>query len=311
MKENQTSNGKRKKISRKKKLLIFGIILLILTLLSMWGFTLKTEEYKIKSDKIDKGLKIVFVSDLHNCFYGGTDQSKLKDEIENAEPDILIFGGDMVDQWGGTKHAITLMEWSAKKYPCFYTPGNHEYERDDTDNFFKKVEEIGVTVCNGDYSDIELSFSVSDSEDWMADPVAKETVHVYPYGEDKAVQFVREPKDTDKVLVDNEYVTAIVTGYEDDEIWGYTVQLFLINKTDKDLMFSVDDAAVNGFMADPIFAEEVFSGKCAFSSMSWSDTDLAENNITKIEEIEFKLRVYDLADIFAEDIANEPVTLNP
>lgn len=173
--------------------------------------------------------------------------------------------------------------------------------------FMEDLKEYGI----GDYSDIELSFSVSDSEDWMADPVAKETVHVYPYGEDKAVQFVREPKDTDKVLVDNEYVTAIVTGYEDDEIWGYTVQLFLINKTDKDLMFSVDDAAVNGFMADPIFAEEVFSGKCAFSSMSWSDTDLAENNITKIEEIEFKLRVYDLADIFAEDIANEPVTLNP
>ncbi len=156
MKENQTSNGKRKKISRKKKLLIFGIILLILTLLSMWGFTLKTEEYIIKSNKIDKGLKIVFVSDLHNCFYGGTDQSKLKDEIENAEPDILIFGGDMVDQWGGTKHALTLMEWSAEKYPCFYTPGNHEYERDDTDKFLQKVEEIGVTVCNGDYSDIEV-----------------------------------------------------------------------------------------------------------------------------------------------------------
>lgn len=156
MKENQTSNGKRKKISRKKKLLIFGIILLILTLLSMWGFTLKTDRYKIKSDKIDKGLKIVFISDLHNCFYGGTDQSKLKEEIENAEPDILIFGGDMVDQWGGTKHAITLMEWSAEKYHCFYTPGNHEYERDDTDDFFKKVEEIGVTVCNGDYSDIEV-----------------------------------------------------------------------------------------------------------------------------------------------------------
>ena len=43
----------------------------------------------------------------------------------------------MVDQWGGTKHALTLMEWSAEKYPCFYTPGNHEYERDDTDEFFK------------------------------------------------------------------------------------------------------------------------------------------------------------------------------
>ena len=156
MKDNQTSNKNRKKLSRKKKLLILGIILLVLVLLSMWGFKLKTETYKIKSDKIDKGLKIVFISDLHNCFFGGTDQSELKDEIENAEPDIVIFGGDVIDMSGGQKHAITLMKWSAEKYPCFYTPGNHEYERDDTEEFLQKVEEIGVTVCNGDYADIEV-----------------------------------------------------------------------------------------------------------------------------------------------------------
>lgn len=156
MKENQTSNEKRKKSSRKKKLLILGIILLVIILLFIWGFMLKTETYKIKSDKIDKEFKIVFISDLHNCFYGGTDQSALKKEIENAEPDIVIFGGDAVDQWGGTKHALTLMEWSAEKYPCFYTPGNHEYERDDTDEFIEKVRNLGITVCNGNYSDIEV-----------------------------------------------------------------------------------------------------------------------------------------------------------
>ena len=173
--------------------------------------------------------------------------------------------------------------------------------------FMDDLKEYGV----GEYTDIKLSFSVSDSEDWLADPVAEETVHIYPFGEDKAVQVVRQPQESDKVLVDNEYVTAIVTGYEQDEIWGYTVKLFLVNKTDKALMFSVSDASVNGFMADPLFAETVSADMCTFSSMIWSDIDLEENNITEIEQIEFKLQAYDLEDWDAEYMASETITLNP
>lgn len=170
-----------------------------------------------------------------------------------------------------------------------------------------ELKENGV----GDFTDIELTFRVYDSNDWTADAVAKETVHVYPYGEDKAVKFVREAQASDKVLVDNEYVTVIVTGYENDEIWGYTVNLFLLNKTDKEVMFSVDEASVNGFMADPFYANSVTAGKCAFSSMSWSDTTLAENGITEVKEIEFKLRAYNNENWLGDDFANETVTLNP
>ncbi len=52
-----------------------------------------------------------------------------------------------------------------------------------------------------------------DSNDWSADPVGKETIHVYPYGEENAVAFVREAQATDNVIIDNDYVTVIVTGY--------------------------------------------------------------------------------------------------
>lgn len=72
----------------------------------------------------------------------------------------------------------------------------------------------------------------------------RETIHIYPYGEDKAVKFVREAQATDNVIIDNNYITVIVTGYEKDDIFGYTVNLFLLNKTDKNVMFSVDEASV-------------------------------------------------------------------
>ena len=169
------------------------------------------------------------------------------------------------------------------------------------------LEENGV----GEFSDIELTFRVYDSNDWTADEVAKETVHVYPYGEDKAVAFVRETQASDNVIIDNEYVTITVIGYENDDIWGYTVNLFLQNKTDSTVMFSVDEASVNGYMADPFYANSVSAGKCAFSSMSWSDTTLEENGITEVEEIEILFRAYDADNWTGDDFANQTITLNP
>lgn len=163
----------------------------------------------------------------------------------------------------------------------------------------------------GDYTDIELAFQVYDSGDVNADDVANETVHIYPYGEDNAVKFVRESQDSDNVLIDNEYVTVIVTGYDHDDIWGYAVNLFLLNKCDKDVMFMVEEASVNGYMADPYYAYSVSVGKCAFSNVYWSDTEFEENGITDVEEIEFKLRAYNADDWTDDAFANETFTLNP
>lgn len=169
------------------------------------------------------------------------------------------------------------------------------------------LSENGIT----NFTDIELAFRVYDSNDWLADAVAEETVHVYPYGDEAATLFERQPQETDNIIIDNENVTVIVTGYENDSIWGYTVKLFLVNKTNKNIMFSVGDASVNGYMADPFYATSVMAGKCTFSSMSWMNTTLEENDIIEVNEIEFTLRAYDNDDWNANDFANEVITLNP
>ncbi len=112
-------------------------------------------------------------------------------------------------------------------------------------------------------------------------------------------------------LVDNDYVTAIVTGYRKDDIWGYTADLFLVNKTDGPVMFSVEEASVNGYMVDPFYATAVGAGNCAFSAISWPNMDLEENGIMDVETIEFILRAYPEDDWMAEDLANESITLDP
>lgn len=169
------------------------------------------------------------------------------------------------------------------------------------------LKKNGIT----EYTDIEVFMRIYDSDDWSADPIVQGSFHIYPLGEDKATRFVRDAQSTDTVLADNDKVSVIVTGYTDDSIWGYTVNLYLVNKTDQNLMYAVEDASVNGYMLDPFYANSLRPGTCEFSSMSWSDSKLEENDITDIESIEFKLRVYDAENWFDSNVLEEVYTLKP
>ncbi len=177
-------------------------------------------------------------------------------------------------------------------------------------------EEISISpesfagVDIGRYTDIALHFSVLDSDDIFSDSLAEDTAHIYPYGEENATVFVREAQDSDIVLIDNEYVTAVVTGFGIDDIWGYTVYFYYVNKTDNAVMFAVEDCSVNDCMADPFYAHYVSAGTCSLSSMSFNEVDFDNNNITEVEKIEFRFSSYN-AEEFADDYFNEIVILNP
>ncbi len=97
----------------------------------------------------------------------------------------------------------------------------------------------------------------------------------------------------EKVFVDDENCTFKITGIEPDNLWGYTLKVDLENKTDKNLMFSLEDVSVNGYMCDPFWANSVQAGKKAKSDISFSVEEFEELGITDVEEIEFTLSVYD------------------
>ena len=141
---------------KRRRFITVCLILMVTVVLEIAGYELDKVGYTIDSGKISSPVRIVFVSDLHNCIYGGTDQSGLIDDIHKAEPDIVIFGGDMISRSGGTKNALTLVKKTICDYPCYYAPGNHEMERSDRDEFFSDLKELGVKVLNGSYSDINI-----------------------------------------------------------------------------------------------------------------------------------------------------------
>ncbi|HQM00771.1 MAG TPA: metallophosphoesterase [Ruminococcus flavefaciens] len=141
-----------------KKLLIFAFVLAVFILAAyVWGYLLKPVRYDISTDKLKKEVKIVFISDLHNCFFGGTDQSGLWEAITASEPDIVIFGGDVIDAWSGTEYALDIMKRVHDNYPCAYAPGNHEEMRSDKKEFFSDVEALGIDVLLGKCNEIDVN----------------------------------------------------------------------------------------------------------------------------------------------------------
>ena len=185
------------------------------------------------------------------------------------------------------------------------TPGmkaNEEISFSDSD-----FDRNGIT----DVTDITFTLKIYDSTDWSTEHLVDEVFTIYPLGEDAVKPYIREPQDGEIVLHEDDNCAIIVTGFDPDSMWGYTVNVYLENKTDKNLMFSLDGAAVNGFMCDPFWAEEVAPGKRSNTEISWSSSDFEDNGITEVESITLPLRVYDAEDWMGDDLMSDTFTLNP
>ena len=166
------------------------------------------------------------------------------------------------------------------------------------------LEEYGVDKL----TDIRLQFRVLDKENW--EDVARADVHVYPYGEENAETYVREAKETDKVLIDNDSVKVTAIGAEmNEEREFYEVSLYVENKTDAQVMFEAENTSINGYMLETYWAVSVNPKTVGFSIMSWHSDDLEENDISEVEEIEFKLNAYDYDSY--DKYAEETVVINP
>ncbi len=102
-------------------------------------------EYKIKSPKL-KGMKepvkVLFLSDLHNCSYGEKNQDLLR-AIQDADPAYIFIGGDMLVRRNGTSYEATLefLQKLPEICPVYYANGNHEQKLKMEPEYFEQSYE--------------------------------------------------------------------------------------------------------------------------------------------------------------------------
>lgn len=160
---------------------------------------------------------------------------------------------------------------------------------------------LSLVACAGS-SDAETSKPTGES---AAKPTTETTTTP------TTVPATTEPAFQQIVLVSNQDVTAKIIDIHVDDIWGYTLEVYLENHTNKELMFTVEKVSVNGFMCDPFWAATVDSGMKANEDISFSKNDFDKNGIETVESITLTLRAYDNDNWLADDIINETITINP
>ncbi len=111
-------------------ILVFGIFAALYSHF-VEPFILITKKVEIKDVKIKQPFKIAFVTDIQVGNHKKSDWvEKIVEKIILQNPDLVIFGGDLIDNEGTFENESKYLEPLQKiseKYPSFYVLGNHEY----------------------------------------------------------------------------------------------------------------------------------------------------------------------------------------
>ena len=135
------------------------IILGILIITAFWS-GIVVRKYIIRSEKITGQIKIVLVTDLHGYIYG-KNQKNIADKIKKADPDLILLGGDIVDEMMPLKGSEQFFEAIKDIADIYYVTGNHDkiFERINADkiNLKELIESYGITFLENDYAEININ----------------------------------------------------------------------------------------------------------------------------------------------------------
>ncbi len=138
--------------------------------------------------------------------------------------------------------------------------------------------------------DIELIFNIFNTDTWdtitMSDKITITT---------SATSYVQAYDDSGAVAIDENGIKIVIKKIDsEDSFWGADVLVYIENNRDQDVTIQAQNVSINGFMIDPIFSSDVLSGKKAYDTITFMESDLEENSITDIKDIELSFHVFDL-----------------
>lgn len=279
---------------------IFCVLLTTLTLLSLWGCSSEEAGKKVSIPE-----NITFTAETL------LDSEQLRvtaTDITESDPEGCVVTLEMENR---TDLSLVAEINSASVDGCMINPGVSESiapkQIITTQVAFPKanLDGYGITAT----TQIEMNCYVYD-EDTFEEVSINEDFVLYPRGKEVARYQKRKAKDTDVVLMDNDQCKIILTASNPDSFWGYDLSVFVLNKTDKALVFTTQEAFLNQVACDPFWTHTIPAGKCSNTTMYWFENNLKSAGIDKVEEISLMLSVADLSN-WQEAVATETVTIKP
>jgi predicted MPP superfamily phosphohydrolase len=190
-KSSRYTGSKISRIDFLQKLSVFLGSSLFLTLASgiifgRYNFKIKNTNVKIRNWNSElNGLRIVHISDLHLGGFNSIEKlEEVVDLINNQNPDIFVFTGDLVNNYYSEAIPyVKVLQKIKSKYGKFSVLGNHDYcdyvgwkrssekWKDNFKNMISIHKEIGFDLLLNEHREIRInniSFNLVGVENWGA-----------------------------------------------------------------------------------------------------------------------------------------------
>ena len=306
--------GKQRGTTKMKKLLCFMLAMILVVSLASCGVISNGEIKKpayvsgdTSKDDNDSGNDNDEAEDkTHSSNNGSSEESGSKeisiDETVVDEAGVKITAKSLsMDELFGPELKLLIENNSGTDltFQCGYSCVNgymigHMMSVDIADG--KKAND-GITLSESDLdtcgiseiADIELSFHIFNLDDWetyLDTDLIKIKTSIsdgYEYKFD----------DSGDVAYDKDNIKIVVKGLIEDSILGPSVVVYIENDNDENITVQARNVSVNGFMVTELFSCDVLAGKRAVDTITFLSSELEENEITAIENIELSFHIFD------------------
>ena len=148
---------------KRTKLIITGVLVLVVSvillslLLSSEGLTVT--RYRLPCEGLDRPVRIVQLSDLHNSEFG-EGNARLIRRVRQQKPDLIFLTGDMLNyDEKSTDIDENLIRCLSEIAPVYASYGNHEitHEKIFTEDLHGMYSEAGAVLLESDWADVEVN----------------------------------------------------------------------------------------------------------------------------------------------------------
>ncbi len=151
---------------------------------------------------------------------------------------------------------------------------------------------------------IEFYLNIFDSDSWeditRSDIITLNT---------SAVDHVQTYNDSGFTVCDDGGIKIVVQKLNsEDSFWGSDVYVYAENNTDANITIQARDVSIDGFMVEPMFSCDIAAGKKAYDAITFLQSDLEDNDITDIKELELRFTVFN-SDTWEDILDTDIITV--
>ena len=157
--------------------------------------------------------------------------------------------------------------------------------RDESVNGYMISGSMVAEIANGKKKNDSISFSEDDLSICGIGGIAETNI---------ADIYHQNYEHSGTTIYDKNGVKIVVIGLHEDGWLGPEMYMYIENNTKKNISLYVDDLSVNGFMIDGYFSSSILAGKKIIDELTFYSSDLDENDIMEIKEVELSFRVSDV-----------------